>query len=114
MDFSKEYIRMCGSAKEVQILMPKVFSIKKGYGVGCSPTGDFYFGKLDDNNCLIWLPRQDQLQEMIEGDFIETCDYICHFSELFVKLKTPEKILLKIVMQEKFHKTWDSEKEEWV
>ena len=61
---------------------------------------------------FIWLPRQDQLQEMVKGDFIELCDYISQYTERFVELKTPEKILLKIVMKENYNKTWEGES--WV
>lgn len=49
---------------------------------------------------------------MIKGDFIETCDYIGHYSEKFVELKTPEKILLKIIMEENYNKTWNGT--DWV
>jgi hypothetical protein len=97
-----------------------------GFGFGSSHKGGVCWHKNEGNTTeyyqdnyggrrtkkIIWLPRQDQLQEMIKGDFIETCDYITHFSEKFVELKTPEKILLKIVMEENFNKTWNGE--EWV
>lgn len=101
MDTSKEYIEMCEKATEIQKIGKRYLGVFPNI-----PTDIFRAGKVD---AFVWLPRQDQLLEMIKGDFIETCDYIGHFSERFIELKTPEKILLKIVMEETYHKQWTGE-----
>lgn len=72
--------------------------------------------KIQDN--CIWLPHQDQLQEMVESEnllfkvkgFWEFC---C--SATFIKFRgyhSMEQLWLAFVMKEKFNKIWDGEK--WV
>lgn len=107
MDTTAEYIKMCGkSGIEWETPAIATCHIKEG---SLYHYGDNVYIKIGED--LVPLFRQDQLQEMIKGDFIEMCDYISHYTEKFVELKTPEKILLKIVMEENYHKTWDGE--EW-
>lgn len=106
-----EYIEMCKEAKEIQSGWDAKIGdyTESGILTDVNDAKDNMYNKYK-----IFLPRQDQLQGMIKGDFIETCDYIGQFSEKFVELKTPEKILLKIIMQENYHKTWDADKKEWI
>lgn len=125
----KIYIKMCEKAIEIQTSWQPTngdFSFESTFGdVSISILrgekkehyvyNDIFnddYGLFVPYNNTIWLPRQDQLQEMVKGDFIETCDYVCHFAEKFVELKTPEKILLKIVMEELYHKIWNGE--DWI
>jgi len=71
----------------------------------------------------IWLPRQDQLQEMLHteddysyvvstqlhqiNEFYNTIDWVADGSEL-----TMEQVWLAFVMKEKHNKVWDGE--DWV
>uniref|UniRef100_A0A6H1ZYL6 Uncharacterized protein n=1 Tax=viral metagenome TaxID=1070528 RepID=A0A6H1ZYL6_9ZZZZ len=97
MNTSEEFILMCEKAIELQ----------SSHRITDDDDDHDYWYIKNGIEPYIWLPRQDQLQEMIRGDFIETCDYIAHYPEKFVELKTPEKILLNIVMEENHHKKWD-------
>ena len=54
MDTSETYIKMC-DCPEIQELMPRVHSQHEFY-----KTGDIVMKKP-----FVWLPRQDQLQEMV-------------------------------------------------
>lgn len=82
-----------------------------------------------NNKYFVWLPRQDQLQEMVLSKFIFRGDGINYSNdttrtELFTMMKsflyficnTPgnelpngsmEQLWLAFVMKEKFNKTWD-------
>lgn len=87
MDTTETYIKICGKAEEIQenhkiedgdFYFRKLNSEKKGnwyisytssesdYSVDHPDQWDYIHGK------IIWLPRQDQLQEMIGGDRIKT------------------------------------------
>jgi len=55
MDTSKEYIEMCEKAVEVQRL-----KYKEDFGPNIASQWKFDIGK------TVWLPRQDQLQEMVK------------------------------------------------
>lgn len=55
MDFSTEYVIMCEAAKELQEMVEHREITQK----------DFFAKKEGDEGVGIWLPRQDQLQEML-------------------------------------------------
>jgi hypothetical protein len=63
----------------------------------------------------VWLPRQDQLQEMILPLFKGSCHWMLEECYKFIQLPHPvkpqsmEQIWLAFVMQEKFAKTWNGE-----
>ena len=62
-----------------------------------------------------WLPRQDQLQEMVDGGFThQTLErfYQWYHSEISRNLSSMEQLWLAFVMKEKYNKTWDGDK--WV
>lgn len=128
MDTSKEYIKMCEEAKEIQKLWGEL-------------TGDFCYCKDTKYRIVnivnnppprieitshLWLPRQDQLQEMV-GATYPASNVLAEFLELgfvysgvFVA-KDPisscdslEKAWLVFVMQKKYNKEWDYDSEEWV
>ena len=94
------------------------------------PSGNWYIWS-DDNQSkrtkeTIWLPRQDQLQEMFPKDRIERPFY--WFSEGMIDsfgdygitneglyyegFSTWEQLWLAFVMKEKYNKVWDGEK--WI
>jgi len=68
----------------------------------------------------IWLPRQDQLQEMVGGWALELLDKFytfCMWDEQYEELRDKmhpisiEQLWLAFVMKEKYHKVWDGK--EW-
>ena len=73
MDTNKEYINMCEKAEEIQLMFqwkredyvcPKTSRSPKSITIfGRWVYSSMYRAKL--RNLYIWLPRQDQLQEMI-------------------------------------------------
>jgi len=139
MDTTKKYIEMCKKAGEIQRLW-----VGKG--------ADWYFnhGIVDfarEVDCIpnpvttflkggIWLPRQDQLQEMIPVDcncgmtwlhqsikLDKFMNWLCNFEEdmsmeayhqkkSYHTTLTWEQLWLVFVMKEKYHKTWTSK--EWI
>lgn len=125
MDTSKEYILMCEKAVEIQELWKKqagdIFA--QGYPRGNTLIVGFHctFSEVDEHYPdRVWLPRQDQLQEMVENnisDFLEFCfapNSCCGCSRTvstFIKIKfknlSMEQLWLAFVMKEKFNKVWN-------
>lgn len=138
MDTSKEYIKMCEKAKEIQKeWKPKSLDIfSNSYVISYVTDDDFYKCIKDKGDYFkrqkIWLPHQDQLQEMIiEKQFNQTKDSLCIdlisqmtlfcFSygeirdlakEYAKQFSSMEQLWLAFVMKEKYNKIWDGE--EWV
>ena len=128
MDTSKEYIEMCEKATEIQEgWKPNEgdFSRDGSGGIfiidGWSIGGFRKFRK-DNSDQHAWLPRQDQLQEMImETGHISnyftlmrmftniTCGSKMHF---YHTLKTLEQLWLAFVMKELYQKIWKDH--EWI
>jgi len=147
MDTSKEYIKMCEKAVEIQEQSP--FSPFDEIDCDTDQYGSFYRLQGDrieilhwDNDeggdivggyketylGLFWLPRQDQLQEMVDLELakkIEAFYFFClgvsRFDERYMELisldgdaerlnnKSMEQLWLAFVMKEKFNKTWNGE-----
>jgi len=116
MDTSKEYIQMCEKAKEIQA---KNYSCLISWKA--DPSRTIYVDNEDNlfYSPFVWLPRQDQLIEMIEYDIKITRDSKGWTIEGFKKRldadwllrtfhfdNTLEKTLLKLVMWQKFTKSW--------
>lgn len=91
MDTSKKYIEMCTKAEEIQSEVTEE--------------------KIEHNFYItVWLPRQDQLQEMVIGgdDTITLTEYFLNAVSLYCDRKlSMEQLWLKYVMKEKYNKTWD-------
>lgn len=142
MDTSPEYIKMSGMAKKIQMVRPnpndenscdgeytaffylpkkgKIEILKWDNDEGHPIIGDYG----NEDEAAVWLPRQDELQGMINQpqDFIgnwpiilmekvvkwsEICRYgIYTWGESF------EQLWLAFVMKEKFNKTWNGE--DWI
>ena len=126
MDTTLKFIEMCQKANEIQKL-----AVRDSYfwDLANFPDGLFYIREYDnffvlppENHRSVWLPRQDQLQEMINKEyFAEMIDTLIDFSHIkieknfYYKFKsTFEKIWLEIVMLHKYDKIWNEEVEEWV
>ena len=65
----------------------------------------------------IWLPRQDQLQEMVfqlgeppTAYIVLLREFMQRNSPYYVMFASMEQLWLAFVMKEKFNKTWDGEK----
>ncbi len=115
MDLTKEYIKMCDCEEIQKQWTPKYYDIvfNKGGNVG--------HYKKSSKNQSIWLPRQDQLQEMVETNPVDRLNgwleetFIPnknHAHILVSRYNTYEKNWLVFVMKEKHNKTWDGNK--WI
>jgi len=126
MDTSKEYIKMCEKAIEIQKLWrmkPKhdFFVFKKDYSLPECPSCCYTEHSSQRLENFIWLPRQDQLQSFIIPDFSGTywvIDQFFHWIRNYSGIRTfkdntsMEKLWLWFVMNEKYQKTWNGE--DWV
>ena len=132
MDTSKEYIEMCRKAAEIQkkiLLYDDYYYVCGSDGVGFwedmgvntkrdGMTIKWFFGGED----LIWLPRQDQLQDMLYNP-INTNAVSAMFEEVSdfglsmpytdnsgktdgIDLTSGEQLWLAFVMHEKYGKKW--------
>ena len=136
MDHSKEYIKMCEKAEEIQ----KGWRPKEGDTLWVEKN-DYhtnlikYINKEEAIDVLkiilgvkrswldkhIFLPRQDQLQEMIKEDWqlslTEFCKWILGKNNTIFythrgEFNSMEQLWLAFVMKEKYNKIWDGK--EWV
>ena len=110
MDTSETYIKM-SDCPEIQGKQPQGYFGVSGNSYGNSSKG------------LIWLPRQDQLQRMVQfsggllnqlwhfKDFCFARDNGYNF-EYILSLNSMEQLWLAFVMKEKYNKFWNNEK--WV
>lgn len=119
MDTSETYIKM-SDCPEIQSVRGEVW-ITFGEGILYSYEDVYYKCLTKDGNGwhLIWLPRQDQLQEMVRASYSNLDEFVYLFWG-WITTKCPEKILgltsmeqlwLAFVMKEKFNKVWNGE--EW-
>lgn len=126
---------MCGEAEEIQALCQNNtgdFILEDGW-IGILIRDESYVYTLDsqdwkpDNKIRrsVWLPRQDQLQEMIGAQTpekllwelncqIDDCknDYTGELSNYYRQFTSMEQLWLAVVMKLKFNKTWTGE--DWV
>lgn len=101
MDTSKEYIKMCEKAVEIQELRPTVLK-------GDLSVKDFFKQHNNGFDKSIWLPRQDQLQEMAGCSWDEFYHgVIIGWSDCEEKQDSMEKACLLSLMFEKFDKVWN-------
>ena len=141
MDTSEKYIKMCEMAKEIQS-RPRSYPgdvwHHEKWGIGIAnyhypklPSDEgaekvFWFDGYGSKTVLevgrpvivggtfTWLPRQDQLQEMVKAT--PKKDNLVPNTGFWAwnKMKTWEQLWLAFIMFKKFHKTWDDEKQEWI
>jgi len=117
MDVSSEYVKMCRAAKEIQDLWtPKL-------GDYCIDMGDTWIIGNDDTRKYVtwakshdtWLPRQDQLQDMMfTTKDITAMHIIAWLNSGGIKYNSlsMEQTTLKMVMYTKHGKEWN--RSEWV
>ena len=120
MDTSKEYIKMCRQSEEIQ----------KSYE-GNGKIGDFVFNWAGRGNIVIrewedlkthqntWLPRQDQLQEMMSKSYgnctwYGVLDVLIDYYQTgeYKNINSMEQLWLAFVMAEKYQKHWNGR--DWV
>lgn len=131
MDKTKTYIKMSKQAEKIQALCPD----DEHEWYACSKCGEIYQedGGAYFSYCAhmskIWLPRQDELQKILEdkkflGDFWITgilndfshwawngaVDHLCGTN---LELPSMEQLWLAFVMWQKYGKIWSAEKETW-
>jgi len=132
MDTTPKNIEMCNKATEIQDMWePSLgdwfISIREPNGgiVGEGMLSILNYvpgGKKRLNKEALWLPRQDQLQKMLD---FENQSHLVDLFNAFIDVLwweenhwvTPETSLeqlwLAFVMQQKYNKVWDDEKERW-
>lgn len=126
MDTSEIYIKMCDKAEEIQSTwIATAMDIMTGRNLH----GIFAFYSVvlstEYKKLYIWLPRQDQLQEMINepsqfaalSRMIETTCGIAGLGNIMIRpqfafCKSLEQLWLAFLMKEKFDKSWNGE--DWV
>jgi len=134
MDNTKKYIKMCEKAEEIQkrdFENGDIIFYKNKWGMYFKEK--FYEEMVFNDNTLIkyelnpiWLPRQDQLQEMISGKYENTHFFLVAFLKfaddfgydgnninctLFTSM---EQLWLAFVMKKKYSKKWLTNEEKWV
>jgi len=134
MDTSKEYIRMCEKADEIQeARIPRKDDILlHDICPKCMLETEVHPNPMYMHTCehckwngnyrdllFIWLPRQDQLQEMVGGTsyykvsaIYELCNRISSHIDVNAGKCSMEQLWLAFVMLEKYNKIWDGE--EWL
>ena len=138
MDSSKEYIEMCRKAVEIQGLfkantgdfyycfctdIEPTDMFPKGFGLSIITEWDADLNSelIIRSETDIWLPRQDQLQEMVYNeDRPRAWDLFCDFDEFIITHSreigdytlSAEQLWLAFVMYEKFNKKWDGN--DWI
>ena len=122
MDTSETYIKMC-DCPEIQKRKPYNDEYYFEFRGGICHHGDFV--SYQEGSIDIWLPRQDQLQEMVDawwreqGDFGKFLITKLHefamsfhpqpFQEDKMPLQSWEQLWLAFVMKEKHNKVWNGE-----
>lgn len=137
MDTSAEYIKMCTAAREIQLLWHTDagdFFFTKNPNLSLDPVESYPFGSVGIHMCAMgsnecwfadpnedtWLPRQDQLQEMLnpveQEGFLERFPYDLEwevppftYGDFRSRKVSWEMLWLIHVMSEKFRKTWNGE-----
>lgn len=133
MDTSEKYIKMCGKTEEIQELWnPQrgdfYSSMREKEGLLTQAHLDLVefipFGGIKRiKHDMIWLPRQDQLQEIVikkdledYGASAELAHRFSRWVEKNCNIKhwnnSMEQLWLAFIMEEKYEKIWDSK--EWV
>ena len=119
MDTSEQYIKMCEKAEEIQVYKTHRQTdmyLHKGID-GDEVMAGYNLAYVANS---IWLPRQDQLQEMvglIDGVNYHYQDLERHFYEWINRhdykwrhyTATAEQLWLAFVMKEKYNKVWNGE-----
>jgi hypothetical protein len=127
MDKSSNYIKICESAKVIQKQWKPEFgdffvSMSLGLTSPCQSVTSDLEKKVSYLKTIkaVWLPRQDQLQEMVIEKYATPWDLAIAFSNVlmgdnasyFEQFDSMEKLWLAFIMLEKYKKKWKDG--EWV
>jgi len=122
MDKSTPYIKMCESANAIQKKWNPEFgdffvSMSLGLISECQPITSDLEKKVSYLKTIkaVWIPRQDQLQEMIIEKHATPWDLAIAFSNAlmggnssyFDKFDSMEKLWLAFIMLEKYKRKWN-------
>lgn len=117
MDTSETYIKMCDCPEiqgKWQYQRGDWYAWSEGLKwFACPDTADDFIGF--EGSCgKTWLPRQDQLQEMVGGmcSIDLMADYLDATYDLGFEPESMEQLWLALVMREKYNKDWNGK--EWV
>ena len=119
MDTSKEYIKMADNP-DIQGLFNRVERLDKDYFVAKdyidNAKKEVNYRTVQISNIhdctidLIWLPRQDQLQEMVDwGTSFTNADInfdVWKKDNVLLNYRSRKQLWLAFVMKEKFNKQW--------
>jgi len=125
MDTSIEYGCMCKMAKEIQMKWkPKwgdfISGIEDDSEINVLMSVRFkeQFKCIDNYNKsdIVWIPRQDQLQEMVREEFENDFSLTMRFAKFIPghTESTMEKLWLMFVMISKYGKLWFSTERQWI
>jgi hypothetical protein len=121
MDKSSNYIKICESAKVIQKQWKPEFgdffvSMSLGLTSPCQSVTSDLEKKVSYLKTIkaVWLPRQDQLQEMVIEKYATPWDLAIAFSNVlmgdnasyFEQFDSMEKLWLAFIMLEKYKKKW--------
>lgn len=130
MDTTKEYIKMCEKAVEVQGVKGEYtddssieyHACKKHLRVlPLDQEGCYFCPECRSFPDVLWLPRQDQLQEMCFDGYVVNAGNVKIFADWCFEVADPDGIYPKMlrwsieacwlafVMHEKYNKIWDGE-----
>ena len=128
MDTSEIYIKMCEKAVEIQKLWKPTdgdFCWHDNEGEECWGSWEYpaqtsvvtvsQKTPIDWWYSWLWLPRQDQLQEMLDWSCWQLTARFAEFAHIEAgqipsRFTSMEQLWLAFVMKEKFNKIWDGEK----
>jgi hypothetical protein len=147
MDTSEKYIEMCSKATEIQELRKVDKSYNEGdflaeskycvsvaysYPSSLEYAEDGFMDQIEQRESHeIWLPRQDQLQEMVGIDKKYSFNRVIENFYKFAESTYPfmdecgwksegdihhsfEQLWLAFVMKENFEKEWNEDKKDWI
>jgi len=126
MDISSQYIKMCEKAGEIQEIAPRdqcsflpftTNAYQLPYVLGSDGSFWVKIPKSLGTFGVVWLPRQDQLQEMCEPPLdillMEFWKWLPRY-DVGVKYTSLEQLWLAYIMYKKYRKIWDEERREWI
>ena len=124
MDTSPEYINMCRKATELQEMWKieegDFYSMNPPYRGICTVHESSWCKDPMGNICATWLPRIDQLIEMLNKEFPYWTQYygfelFRRIADVYDRDKRPgssEKRILELLYNEKYNKYWNGK--DWI
>lgn len=118
MDLTESYIKMCAESEEIQKLHSKYKDDIRSYIQYPKEKVHLQTVGTDLKPGNIWLPRQDQLQELYNHkkklniwNMMQELQIIAHYAQFSKHTKatelTFEKLWLMLIMKHNFNKIWN-------